>query len=159
VPFARDRGMTLAVASLALTAYGIGSVAGRLVAGVVSDRVGTRATTSTAYVVELVALLALLVAPSAGVLLAAMVLFGIGAASTDNVLVRSIPDLFGLRAIGAITGVLTLFWRCGAAVGPAAAGFVYDVTGSYVGAFGTAPVMVMASWMLFRLATSRARVR
>ena len=49
VPFARDRGMSLADASLALTAYGIGSVAGRLTAGLVSDRLGTRATMGAAY--------------------------------------------------------------------------------------------------------------
>ncbi len=42
VPFARDRGVSLADASFALTAYGIGSAAGRLISGFVSDRVGTR---------------------------------------------------------------------------------------------------------------------
>ena len=40
VPFVRDKGLSLAVASLALTAYGIGSAIGRLAAGAVSDRIG-----------------------------------------------------------------------------------------------------------------------
>jgi MFS transporter, OFA family, oxalate/formate antiporter len=159
VSFARDRGATLGVASLALTTYGLGSVTGRLIAGFVSDRVGLRIATSTGYVVELGALLLLVNAQSAPALLAALALFGIGAAATDNILVRAIPDLFGLRAIGAITGVLTLGWRCGAAFGPAAAGFVHDVTGSYVGAFRAAPVVVVVSWVLFVLATSGSRAR
>lgn len=157
VSFARDRGLTLAVASLALTAYGVGSVSGRLVAGFVSDHLGMRVTTWSGYFLELLALVVLAATESPGMLLAAIALFGIGAAATDNVLVRSIPDLFGLRAIGAITGVLTLGWRSGAAVGPAATGFLYDWTGSYAGAFWAAPVVVVVSWVLFVLATSGAR--
>ncbi|MBM4442148.1 MAG: MFS transporter [Candidatus Rokubacteria bacterium] len=156
VPFARDQGVSLAVASLALTAYGFGSVAGRLVSGAISDRFGSRHTIRAAYVIELVALLILASAPGPGVLLPVMALFGVGAAGTDNTIVKVIPDLFGLRAIGSIMGLLTLGWRCGAALGPAAAGFLYDLTGSYAVPFGAAPVAVAVSWLLFWTATRRA---
>jgi cyanate permease len=54
-------------------------------------------------------------------------------------------------------GVLALGWRLGAAIGPAAAGFLYDVTGSYMIPFGAAPVAVALSWLLFTLSTSRGR--
>jgi len=64
-------------------------------------------------------------------------------------------DVFGVRAIGAIMGVLTLGWRSGAALGPAAAGFLYDVSGSYAVPFGAAPGVVLVSWALFAVATSR----
>jgi MFS family permease len=158
VPFARDQGLALSVAALGLTTYGFGSVIGRLVTGVVSDRFGTRVTTRAGYVVELAALVTLAVVPAPSVLLIAMGLFGVGAGATDNVLVRAIPDQFGLRALGAITGVLTLGWRCGAAIGPAAAGFLYDLTGSYALAFRAAPVAVVVSWTLFTIATSRRPV-
>src|SRR5258705_201408 len=66
VPFARDRGVSLADASLALTAYGIGSGGGRLTAGFISDRVGTRPPINPAYVVEIVALLGLSWVPARG---------------------------------------------------------------------------------------------
>ena len=157
VPFARDRGVSLADASLALTAYGIGSVAGRLTAGFISDRVGTRLTINTAYVLEIVALLALLWFPSRAALLASLVLFGAGFAASDTMVVKVIPEVFGVRAIGAIMGILTLGWRLGAAIGPAAAGFLYDLTGSYTIPFGAAPVAVALSWLLFTLSTSRPR--
>src|SRR5262249_7154290 len=44
----------------------------------------------------------------------------------------------GMRAIGAIMGILTLGWRTGAALGPATAGFLYDATGSDTPPFGAA---------------------
>jgi MFS family permease len=159
VPFARDRGVSLADASLALTAYGLGSVAGRLTAGVVSDRLGTRATIGAAYVLEMVALIALLWFPSSAALLASLVVFGAGFAASDTMVAKVIPEVFGLRAIGAIMGVLTLGWRLGAAIGPAAAGFLYDLTGSYTVPFGAAPVAVAVSWILFTLSTAPPRRR
>jgi len=71
---------------------------------------------------------------------------------------KVIPDVFGLRAIGAIMGVLNFGWRVGAALGPAAAGFLFDRTGSYTIAFGVAPLVVLLSWAFFSLGTSRVRM-
>ena len=68
---------------------------------------------------------------------------------------KVIPEVFGMRAIGAIMGMLTLGWRCGAALGPALAGFLYDLTGSYRIPFGLAPLAVLLSWVLFMVATAR----
>ena len=153
VPFARDRGVSLEGASFALTAYGLGSALGRLIAGAISDRLGTRVTIGVAYGLEAVALLALLWVPSRGALLASLITFGAGFAASDTMVAKVIPEVFGLRAIGAIMGVLTLGWRSGAAVGPAAAGFLYDVTGSYTVPFGLAPLAVLVSWALFLVST------
>ena len=157
VPYARDQGVSLAGASLALTAYGIGSVVGRLISGVVSDRLGTRVTIGAAYLLEIVGLLALLWFPSRGALLAALVAFGAGFAASDTMIAKVIPEVFGLRALGAIMGVLTLGWRLGAAIGPAAAGFLYDLTGSYTVPFGAAPIAILVSWGLFILSTRGRR--
>jgi MFS family permease len=144
--------MPLAIAALALTAYGVGSVAGRLGAGVLADSLGTRPTLRVGYLVELAALGTLVVMPTPGMLLFAMTLFGVGAAATDNAVTKVIPDLFGLRAIGAIMGALSLGWRSGAALGPALAGFLYDASGSYAVAFWVAPGLVLISWGLVTLA-------
>ncbi len=155
VPFARDAGIGLTGASLTLTAYGLGAAGGRLLGGAISDRVGPLATQRGAYLVTALALLSLRWAPSHAFLLAALVAFGAGFAATDTMVVKVVPDLFGVRAIGAIMGVLTLGWRSGAAAGPAAAGFMYDLTGSYALPFGVAPAVVLASWGFFALATSQ----
>jgi MFS transporter, OFA family, oxalate/formate antiporter len=154
VPFARDQGVSLAGASLALTAYGIGSVGGRVAAGALSDLIGTVTTMRAAYAVQALALLALLWLPSREGLLASLAAFGAGFAAADTMIAKVIPDVFGVRAIGAIMGVLTLGWRSGAALGPAAAGFLYDATGSYALPFRAAPLVVLVSWALFAAATS-----
>jgi MFS family permease len=159
VPFARDQGIGLAAASLALTAYGAGAACGRLAAGVVSDRIGTRTTIRAGYVIQVLMLVALFRAPSRDALLASLAAFGIGFGASDTMIAKIVPDLFGVRAIGAIIGILTLGWRCGAALGPAAAGFLYDVTGSYAVPFGAAPIVVLVSFALFTIASASPRPR
>ncbi|MGH7306715.1 MAG: MFS transporter [Candidatus Rokuibacteriota bacterium] len=155
VPFAHDQGISLAGASLALTAYGVGAVAGRVASGVVSDRIGTFTTIRLGYALQLAALVVLLGLSSREALLGSLVALGLGFAASDTMLAKAVPDVFGTRALGAILGVLNLGWRCGAALGPAAAGFLYDLTGSYTIPFGAAPVVVLASWGLFALGSSR----
>ena len=157
VPFARDQGVSLGGASLALTAYGIGSVGGRVTAGALSDRIGTGLTMRIAFAVQIVSLVTLLWLPSRETLLGSLAAFGAGFAAADTMIAKAIPEVFGMRAIGAIMGVLTLGWRAGAALGPAGAGFLYDATGSYAVPFGAAPLVVVASWALFAAATSRRR--
>jgi MFS family permease len=157
VPFVRDHGISLAGASVALTAYGIGSGAGRLAAGAVSDWIGTRATMRAAYVIQVLALLTPVWVPSREMLLGSLVVLGVGFAASDTMVAKVIPDVFGVRAIGAILGVLTLGWRFGAALGPAVGGYLYDLTGSYTIPFGAAPLVVLVSWALFALGTARRR--
>ena len=155
VPYARDQGVSLTGASLSLTAYGIGSAIGRLLGGTLSDRLGPRPTIAAAFLLQIVALGTLLWIPSRAALLLSLVAFGAGFASSDTVVAQVVPQVFGMRALGAIMGILTLGWRCGAAIGPALAGFVYDATGSYRLVFGLTPLGILVSWALFLLATSR----
>jgi MFS family permease len=158
VPYARDRGASLAGASLVLTAYGVGALGGRLVSGLASDRLGTLTTVRAGFLAMTLAMIVLVWLPSPTVMLAAMTLFGAGFAAADTMVAKVIPDVFGLRAIGAIMGVLNLGWRAGAALGPAVAGFLFDLTGSYTVPFGAASVGVLAAWALFVLGTSRVRI-
>ena len=159
VSFARDQGISLAQASLALTAYGAGAVGGRIGSGIVSDRIGTFTTIRLSYVLQLLGLATLLWLSSLEALLLSLLLLGIGFASADTMLAKAVPEVFGTRALGAILGVLNLGWRFGAALGPVSAGFLYDVTGAYTIPFGAAPVVVLVSWGLFALGSSGRRAR
>ena len=155
VSFARDRGMSLELAALALTAYGLGAVVGRLAAGTAVDRFGALPIMLACSALQIVGLVPLLHVSSPGPLLVLFGLCGMGALGGDGVVVKAVPDVFGLAALGGILGVLALGWRAGAALGPAAAGFAYDATGSYALSFGLAPLAVAASFLLFALAVRR----
>ena len=122
-----------------------------------SDRIGAEATIRIAFVVQIAGLVGLLLWPSAEGRFASLVAFGVGFAAADTMTVKVMPDVFGMRALGAIMGVLALGWRLGAGLGPTVAGSLYDLTGSYTLVFGVAPAGVVLSWVFFALATSRRR--
>jgi len=155
VPFARDRGLPLEQASLLLTAYGIGSAVGRLVSGVVADRFGTSTTLYVCVGVQALALGVLLGSPPTWALTVVLVAFGVGAAGADNAIVKVVPEVFGLAALASVMSVLGLGWRSGAALGPAGAGFLYDLTRSYTIPFAAGLLILGVSALLFGLATTR----
>ena len=95
--------------------------------------------------------------PSPGALFLVMTTFGFGFAGADTVFVKVVPDVFGLRSLGAIMGVLGLGWRVGAALGPAAAGFIRDATGSYALPFGLAPFALFLSFVFYWLGSRPGR--
>src|SRR5919201_92908 len=130
VSYARDRGLSLEQASLALSAFGIGAVSGRLLAGAAADRVGAVPTMRVCLLIQLTALCALLAGLPTWTVVATLLLFGLGASGADNTFVKAVSDVLGLAALATIMSVVGLGWRSGAGLGPALAGFVYDVTGS-----------------------------
>lgn len=156
VPFSLDRGLSLDMAALTLTAYGVGAVTGRIVFGLAADRFGGRTAMWICTGAQVVALSGVVAGPPQALLLGCLFVFGFGFAGADTVFVKVVPDVFGLRAIGAVMGVMALGWRAGASLGPATAGFVYDATGSYALPFGAGPVVIAASFALY-LTGSRRR--
>jgi len=81
--------------------------------------------------------------------------FGVGAAGADNAVVKVIPEVFGVAALASVMSVLSLGWRLGAALGPAGAGFLYDLTRSYTIPFSAGLGLLGVSLALFRLAMRR----
>ena len=157
VPYLTDQGVSLERASLALSIYGISSIAGRLAFGLAADRLGTRPTFWFCLVSQFLPLAAVLAGPPPWVLYFLIIGFGLGAAGSDTAVVKAASEVFGVRAIGAIMGVLAFGWRCGAAIGPAAAGFLYDLTGSYSLPFGLASAGLLVSFACFTVGTSPLR--
>jgi MFS family permease len=154
VSYARDRGLSLEQASLALTAFGVGAVVGRLVAGAAADRFGAKPIMRVCLSVQGAALGALLLGLPAWTVPGTLLVFGLGASGADNTFVKAIPDVFGLAALATIMSVVGLGWRSGAGLGPALAGFVHDATGSYTPSFAFAVVALASGWTLFRLGSA-----
>jgi MFS family permease len=159
VSYARDRGLPLEQASLALSAFGIGAVSGRLLAGAAADRFGAVATMRVCLLIQCGALAALLIGLPTWTVVVVLLLFGLGASGADNTFVKAVSDVFGLAALATIMSVVGLGWRSGAGVGPALAGFVYDITGSYTPSFAFAVLALAVGWTLFRRGTQRGATR
>ena len=103
------------------------------------------------FVLQVIGLVALAFGPPLPLLLPTIAVFGLGFTGADAVSVRVIPGVFGLEALGAITGVLSLGWRAGAAL----AGFVHDATGSYALPFSLAPFAAVVGYALFAAGSKR----
>ena len=157
VSYARDRGLPLEEASLALTAFGVGAVVGRLVAGAAADYFGVGSTMRVCLLVQGAALCALVAGLPAWAVPPTLVVFGLGGSGADNTFVKAVPDAFGLAALATVMSVVGLGWRGGAGLGPALAGFVYDVTGSYTPSFAFGVVAIFVGWRLFRRGSSTRR--
>lgn len=157
VPHVKDRGVSLEAASLALTIFGLSMIAGGLVFGAAADRLGTRPAFWVCLAVELLTLAGVAAGPSLWVLYFLVIWLGLGSSGADTIMMKAISETFGVRAIGAIMGTMNIGWRSGAALGPAAAGFIYDATGSYTVAFGIASVGLLLNLAVFTLGTSPRR--
>jgi MFS transporter, OFA family, oxalate/formate antiporter len=135
VPFTRDLGFAPLTAATALSALGGGAVAGRLLMGAVSDRIGRRATGVIGTLLQAAAFLAFSVVHSLSAVYAAAVVFGFAYGSVSMLFPALVSDFFGRRQAGAIAGFLFAFAGSAGAIGPLAAGAIYDARGSYAVAF------------------------
>jgi predicted MFS family arabinose efflux permease len=148
VAYAVGQGVPPATAAAALGTVSLVSLAGRLATGWLCDRIGRAPTLTIAYTSAAVGVgcLALLAVTGAQAWLALYVLFfGLAQGSSGIVGSARAADVFAGPAFGTIYGVLTLALGPGEALGAWIGGEIYDVTGSYLGAFAFTVVALAAS--------------
>ncbi len=130
-----DLGMTPALAAILLSAMGAASVAGRLSVGTFVDRIGGRRALMFCFVPLIGSLLAFLLISAPWLLFAAVAVYGFAHGGFFTVMSPTVAEYFGLRAHGAIFGLVLFFGTLGGSAGPLVAGRIFDVTGSYTLAF------------------------
>ena len=162
VPYARDHGVPAASAVLLLAAIGIGSTAGRLFLGGLMDRMGR----DRALIVMFTGMAATLPAWALSATwwpLAAFAFgYGLFYGGWVAVLPAVVMDRFGGRNVSAIIGILYTSVAFGTLLGPSAAGFVFDSSGSYLLPILASTVANVLAAALFAIAgkgsaASRAR--
>lgn len=139
------------VAANIFIAIGGLSVVGRIALGSVSDRIGNRTVIIASFALMTAALAWLLVAKEVWMLFLFAAAFGFaygGLVATQSPLVA---DLFGMSSHGVILGVIVFIITTGAAVGPAMAGGIYDITGGYTPAFLVCGAFSLAGIILILL--------
>ena len=81
VSFVKDQGVTLERAALALTILGTGTIVGRILVGIASDRMGTKPMFWFCLTIQITSLLAIVAGPSLSVLNLLLFGFGLSAAA------------------------------------------------------------------------------
>jgi sugar phosphate permease len=144
-PFLEDVGYPTATAASALGAIGFGSGTGKILFGWLCDRIRPNHACAIGIALQLAGVLLLLTvrADSPLVLIwACALLLGLGVGAWLPTLSMLASTSFGLLFYGAVFGALNLAQSLGTATGPLFSGMMHDATGSYVGAFTTAAVLL-----------------
>lgn len=132
VPYALDHQVSPSLAVLLIGAIGIGSTVARFCLGTVADRVGRQAFLLAMFVCMAGALAIWAVATDFWSLALFAFLFGLFYGGWVAILPAVIMDHFGGRNVSAILGILYTSAAIGTLIGPSAAGFMFDFSGSYL---------------------------
>jgi MFS family permease len=154
--YARDLGLSPLAAAALLSAIGVGGVIGRLLSGVVSDRYGRFPTLFAICVLQAVSFVQLIFASDAAMLWLAAAAFGLSYGGAVAVLPALCGDLFGRAHVASVVGVIFAIAGAPAAAGPYLAGWLFDASGSYAGAFSIAAALnalaaALTLWLMRRL--------
>lgn len=131
VQHAIDRGIAAGPAAGILAAVGGVSIAGRFVMGTAGDRIGDKAALAICLMILLMALGWLQLADRLWMFYAFAVLYGFAHGGFFALNSPLTARLFGTRAHGMLLGIIIFCSTVGGAIGPLAAGFLFDVTRSY----------------------------
>jgi MFS family permease len=145
--FAVGAGVSPAMAAAALGTVSLVSLAGRLLTGWLADRLGRAATLTLTYTSAVVGIanLGLLAWTGWPGWLAGYVLFyGLAQGSSGIVTAARAADIFAGASFGTIYGWIVLATGPGEAIGAWAGGAIFDLTGSYLWAFGFVVVVLLA---------------
>ena len=151
VSHATDLGITPVIASGILAAMGGISIAGRIGMGSVADRIGNKRSLLINFFLLAISLLWLLRVRDLGMFYLFAVVFGFswGGLSIFNSLMTA--EIFGLKAHGAIMGLVIFVYTTGSAIGPVLAGHIFDITGSYNSAFIVTAALGVAGFIVASL--------
>ena len=149
-----DLGMTPAMAAALLSAIGFSSVAGRLAIGRLADVIGGKRSMIVCFVPLIASISSLVFIDTYWILFTAIAVYGFGHGGLFTIVSPTIAEIFGLRAHGAIFGLVLFFGTIGGALGPVVAGRIFDVTGSYDFAFGSLAALAALGLVLVLLLPS-----
>ena len=135
VPHGTDIGMSATNAALVVSTIGAVSIAGRITMGTVGDRIGSRRSFLLCFVFFLAALVWLQFANEGWMLFVFAVVYGFAHGGFYTVLSPTVAELFGMKAHGAIFGVVYFWGTLGGAIGPVVSGWIFDTQQSYDTAF------------------------
>ncbi|MGH7415231.1 MAG: MFS transporter, partial [Candidatus Rokuibacteriota bacterium] len=131
VTHAIDRGVTAMAAVTVLSVAGLASLGGKIICGLVADRVGAKRTLLVGLSIQAVAVSLYIFTRDLGSFYALAVVFGFAYGGVMPLYAIVVREYFGARIMGTTFGAVALVSTLGMALGPWAGGWLYDTFGSY----------------------------
>jgi MFS family permease len=131
VPYATGHGVPQSAAVLLLGVVGIGSAAGRFLLGGLADRMPRALSLMLMFAGMALAMFIWTASASFGQLAVFAAVYGVFYGGWVAVLPPLVMDYFGGRNVSGIIGILCTSVAVGTLVGPSAAGYAFDLAGSY----------------------------
>ncbi|MCH8310402.1 MAG: MFS transporter [Chloroflexi bacterium] len=138
-----DQGVSVRIASVALSVFAIFGMTGKLLMGFLADRITSRHTLMINLSGQAIFLILMIWAASPVVMWIAIPLFGYFHGAFGALFQLVVQDAFGIRHYGSIMGAINLTTIVSFGAGPILAGASFDLTGSYTTVFITVAVLFL----------------
>ena len=148
VPHATDLGISAVSAATIISTIGGGNLVGRIGMGSAADRIGTKQAVIIGFMLSTASLFGLLITREIGMFYVFAAVFGFAWGCVVALEPPLLAESFGLKAHGAILGVIVLSVSLGSTIGPLLAGYLFDVNDSYQPAFMVFAVLSLISLIL-----------
>ncbi|RJP16602.1 MAG: MFS transporter [Candidatus Abyssobacteria bacterium SURF_5] len=128
----------------------VGNAGGRVIAGVLSDRIGRTATMLIVFAVQAVLMFTLRLQDQLAMLVAYSMVVGFNYGACLSLFPSATKDYYGLKNFGVNYGLVFTAWGVGGLVLPIVSGRIFDATGSFNQAYVIAGfVMLVAAALTF----------
>jgi MFS family permease len=148
VAAAVDEGATLAAAAIILSISGVTGILGRIIIGGLANKFGAKIVLVLCLAIQGPVIFFLAGASDIRLFYVYCAIFGFAYSGTTPIVPTMAATLFGTRSVGSIFGIINLGYTFGVAIGPLLAGYTFDATGSYSGAFLSAAGALIFSVLL-----------
>jgi MFS family permease len=126
-----DHGIPAMAAATVLSAASLASLSGKILCGLVADRVGAKRTLVSGLAIQAVAVSLYLFTRELPSFYGAALVFGFAYGGVMPLYAILVREYFGARIMGTVFGAAAFVSTLGMSVGPAAGGALYDAFGSY----------------------------
>ena len=148
VPFATDLGISAPIAAAAVGLIGAVSIVGRILSGLLADKIGWRRTLCLSIFGLTLAVIWTLFTRSGWMIYFFAVFFGL----SWGVRVTAVPGIlgsfFGMHSVGNLIGITSAIGNISSAFVPYIAGYMFDSLGSYTMVFLSLALLLLVAGML-----------
>ncbi len=146
IPALTSFGISRGVAGMVILGVSLMSLAGRIAAGWLGDRLDKRHFIAVSFALQFVGTVIFCYTSSTWHLVGFIVFWGIGFGASIPVRFAMLADYFGRRSFGTIMGIMMTFSTVFGVIGPVFVGWMFDVRGNY-----REPFLIMAASILISI--------